>query len=746
MSGWESYQARAPLNDVVLPTPVRPATVCRTQCAALCHVHQPMCRYGPRHGRLVCDLFLSPASIVTIIVPSQELRRLWSHNRPQRNLFPPHPTSHSAILTSHSQTTPVPGHHCLVHPLNTSCDIVPGKMMQAADNGAAFSCPSLTWDLIFRVFEFLPANEVVLICRLACKEVRRRFSQPDYRTARFGLPFPPASCCGAWRPHLRQSLKQLTFCGKLQMLSAAASSGSGVNLELAWDVLCPCLVHGMASGEFWDATDAGAAAVKSGRLHLLPWLLQHGCPLDVRSTLEAAAEHCDLVGLQRVWELLRCGSDPPGRHDATLLGKLACSAARYGRDAMAKLTWLMAMADGSSFYKGPWLLLNAATGAASSGRLPVLQWLLEVALRGGVPMEDLWSRVVDGKARGLILAQALEAGHVAMADWLVEVARYPLPQQEDNQQQEAERELLWAVTAMGGSVDALRWLQRRGVPVDAYALPSAAEFGHLGAVRFLHEECGLGLEHVALCDAAGSRSVPTAQWLLQAGCRMGPRVYEVAAGAGDVAMIRWLVLDAKCPWYTDTYTNIVERWAYEPGSSIDGLKEAVRLLLEAGCPCDAKPGAADGAAATGRLPLLRYLHEDLGVGFGPGTLAAAARGGCEEVLEWLVGAGCRAGEGQFRSHEPYVVAAGNGDMATLGCLRRLGVPWNERMVIWAVEHASMPPLAVRWLVQQGAPLGREAVEKAKARARDEAQWRECAEWLALRWQSAARDGGACYTR
>ncbi len=612
------------------------------------------------------------------------------------------------------------------------------RMMQAEDNCAAVACPSLPMDLICRILESLPPNYLVLICRLVCKELWRRFSQPHHLVARFGLPLPAIAVCGAWLPHLQQSRKQLTFRGKLQMLSAAASSGSEVNLELAWELLSPCIAHGLDSEERSGATDAGTAAVKSGHLYLLPWLLQHGCPLNIHATLAAAAEHCDLAGLQRVWELLGCDPDPPSRHDAWLYDRLAGAAAISGRDTVAKLAWVMAMAEGSRYYKGPRLLLNAVTGAAFAGRLPVLHWLLEVALQRGVPLGELWSCAEDGEERGQALARALGAGHLAVADWLVDEAGYPLPQQEQaqDQDQEEEREHLWGVAAMGGNVDALRWLLLRGVPVDSCALPTAVGFGHLGAVRFLHEECGLGLEHVALWDAAGSRSIPTAQWLLQAGCRMGPRAYEAAARAGDVAMIRWLVLDAKCPWSQGTIAGVIKCWTHEPGNSIDELKAAVRLLVEAGCPCDRMAGAADGAAITGRLPLLRYLHEELGAGFGPGTLTAAAMGGCEAVLEWLMGAGCRAGEEGPRG-DPYVAAAVNGDVATLRCLRRLGVPWGAGVLRGAVDGYSTPPSAVRWLVEQGVPLDREALEKAKDKARWRGErWSECAAWLAARLEAA----------
>lgn len=46
----------------------------------------------------------------------------------------------------------------------------------------------------------------------------------------------------------------------------------------------------------------------------------------------------------------------------------------------------------------------------------------------------------------------------------------------------------------------------------------------------------------------------------------------------------------------------------------------------------------------GDLSLLLYLQQECGVDFDERcTLAAAAHGGCEAVVEWLVGAGCAPG-------------------------------------------------------------------------------------------------------
>ncbi len=132
-------------------------------------------------------------------------------------------------------------------------------------------------------------------------------------------------------------------------------------------------------------------------------------------------------------------------------------------------------------------------------------------------------------------------------------------------------------------------------------------------------------------------------------------------------------------------------------------------MLEAGCPAGGSTILADSigeAANLGLLPLVRHLREVRGVAFAPGTLAAAARGGCVPVVEWLVGAGCTAGAGS--DNDPYVGAAGGedgqgiADVATLSCMRRLGVPWDASVLRWALDEG-VSWRVLRWMVEQGAP-------------------------------------------
>ncbi len=108
-------------------------------------------------------------------------------------------------------------------------------------------------------------------------------------------------------------------------------------------------------------------------------------------------------------------------------------------------------------------------------------------------------------------------------------------------------------------------------------------------------------------------------------------------------------------------------------------------------------------------------------------MEAAVEGGCEALLEWLAGkVGCLASAGVS-----YMPAVRTGDRGTLNALRRLGVPWGAGcMVMWAVGEGCQVPV-LRWLVEQGAPLGsmgylEQAVAAAPRRGRLGA---EAAAWL-----------------
>ncbi len=116
------------------------------------------------------------------------------------------------------------------------------------------------------------------------------------------------------------------------------------------------------------------------------------------------------------------------------------------------------------------------------------------------------------------------------------------------------------------------------------------------------------------------------------------------------------------------------------------------------------------------------------------TLARAAAGGCEPVIEWLVGAGCVRREGAELN--PYLMAGFVGDVDTMSCLRRLGVPWGEDVLGDAVYRFTPLP-SIRWLVEQGAPWDEGIVRFALRETESGGKFEDTVAWflerLASQW-------------
>ncbi len=613
--------------------------------------------------------------------------------------------------------------------------------MEHASNSA--SGLVLPLDLLSRALEFLDANERALNVRLVSKEICERFSGRQHGTARFSLPLPENARNAAWQPHLQQAMKHSTYDNTIKIFSTAASSGCEVNLQLAWGLLRPYLPLA-PDRQLYEVKGAGPAAIKAGHLELLTRIAQLGAPVDTHRTLEAAAKHLDLAGLQAVWEQL--GWEPPANRGQEALCELLMSAGRSSVAAAEKLEWLLSMASGRG-----WLCLSdqvqavaAAAGAAAAGSLPLLTWLRGQSVDWRrVRIED-WEVFYYMEPMAFVISEALLHGHVAVADWLVDEAGITLPHQQEEGQdgagepdgrekdEEGFHDRVWREVAASGNEVVVRWLLARGVPVELAALQAAAEAGQLDMLRFLHKECGLGLPKTVFAEGARSRSLPTMRWLLQAGCPMSPEAYNRAAFAGDAAMVLWLLQEAGCPWsvrpFFDTMPEVIRSWSYS-GSGKEELLQLVRTLVAAGCPHGGERSMT-AAALHGYLPVLRYLHEELGVGFGYGTLAAAAEGGCEAVLEWLVGAGCVVGGGEWG--DPYVCAGFEGNAVALGCLRRLGVPWSVQVLRWAVQRG-VSLSVLRWLVEQGAPWDEGAVVQAVDTARASGVGGDALAWFQARF-------------
>ncbi|KXZ51830.1 hypothetical protein GPECTOR_11g27 [Gonium pectorale] len=233
----------------------------------------------------------------------------------------------------------------------------------------------------------------------------------------------------------------------------------------------------------------------------------------------------------------------------------------------------------------------------------------------------------------------------------------------------------------GEALARLTWLRGRGYPVDIHAVVSAAHCGNTATLRYLLPDVPAGAAHRTenvVGGAAGGGHLAALQALHAAGWPIQPHVQSctiAAARRGHLHVLVWL-LEALGP---EAVTLDAELFSVGAES---GSMELLAWLRQRGCPWDA--GAYSGAAVSG----------------------------CEAALEWLAERACP----MEASGQPYIRACHNGDVATVRCLRRLGVPWGPvgGVFVAAVWGHFLPaPLPMlRWLLEEGCPVDYEAAREA----------------------------------
>ncbi len=606
--------------------------------------------------------------------------------------------------------------------------------------------------LQLRILTLLPPNERALSGRLTCRDAADAFSAAEDRTVSLAHQLPPHAVPWALEAGQRH-VRLLPFRHKFHLLSTAASSGSKVNLGIALKLLQPSifpeLLHSPHCSYCSFTTDPGVAAVKAGHLQLLSWLLSH-CPglLSPGRVLEAAAQHCDLAGLQQVWEALQSwpadsSSGSGGLRAALSQYVLDAAAGSATPDAVAKMEWVLATTAGARCR----LNTRTAIAAARSGDLTRLRWLRE---QGCQLVGGNWNE------HTCFLAEAtLEA-----AQWLVDEAGCGLPRAAagTGQGHLVWGHLLFQVAHGRDGLAKLRWLQGRRPPqlhgdwegensLLVRLVQIAAGAGQLKTVQSLVRELellpdGKGALGVDPNYAAGSGSVPVAAYLHGAGRRFSFYAYMKAAEHGHLAMVRWLAQEAGVSAEGLDLSSFIKLWPECPVARSRGLLQAVQLLVGvAGCRGWDAELALSLAAERGGLALVQYLQElgqqqqvhaqeqqgqgqgQQGQVQGPGQqgqlppvawhdgwmVRDAAEAGCEALLEWWLverHGGCHVeGTSQGLTNSAHLCAAKAADRGTLSALRRLGVPWGtEDVVVRAVGHWCQLPV-LRWLVEQGAPVG-----------------------------------------
>ncbi len=332
-----------------------------------------------------------------------------------------------------------------------------------------------------------------------------------------------------------------------------------------------------------------------------------------------------------------------------------------------------------------------------------------------------------------------------MAQWLVDEAGCELPAAGSTQEWQR---LLTAAASARDALTKLQWLGARGAPPLHEAgfwlpelVPAAVGAGRVDVLQHLRSRPGLTLQQdqwllqVACTSALTAKCIPVLDYLRRAGMELTPVAYARAAGSVD--MVRWLARQVRGGPSTEDLIFLISVWPCVTPLHSRDLLQAVQLLVgQVGCTdWGVQQWQAErvvcSAARRGELALVQYLLQQL-PGYQPGgeVLTAAAEGGCGALLDWLVEQhpGCLAGPWGVPA---YVAPAKNGQRGTLAALRRLGVPWGAEDVVVRAVEAACPVPALRWLVEQGAPLGDgRRLEKAVASAVEQCcMSNEAAAWL-----------------
>ncbi len=246
-----------------------------------------------------------------------------------------------------------------------------------------------------------------------------------------------------------------------------------------------------------------------------------------------------------------------------------------------------------------------------------------------------------------------------------------------------------------------------------------------------------------------SGRIVAARTMLQAGYRPDEDCYYAAATSGHLHCLRWLLLEARpCPFgrYGGSCLSLLAYWPVATTAEQEReALEVLRLLVAAGCT-GGSGILHDAAARRGSLPLLLealrlvppsqdfFTGDGGGGGGGDGGGSSSSGGGSgmglqpcvpASLLPTLAASGCEAalelcvrGLGKSLRFDilgwcccAWAHAAWRGNMATLQCLRRLGVPWDcdrfsrelKAWAPWGYAPSWRAPLTVpvlRWAVEE----------------------------------------------
>jgi hypothetical protein len=355
-----------------------------------------------------------------------------------------------------------------------------------------------------------------------------------------------------------------------------------------------------------------------------------------------------------------------------------------------------------------------ATGAAESGRLSTLQCahslekcplpnnIAAIAARLGDIAMLAWLLSIGHKLQGGTMKAALAAGNINVLDFLHEKECQLDGFAYDNAANAEVAQWLYVRKGMSGRVE----LQRANY--------TAAEQGKLDILHWTREK-NVPYTNVTMryAASAGTKAIPTMQYLLSEGCIMDTDdCYSAAVTQGSVDVLEWLTQEHNATFSEDSLEVAASEghinvciYLRQQGCAWDAAActaaascehfDALKWLVEQGCPLEAD--ACTSAARSDTLDMLKFLRLH-NCPWNASTFTAAVWHENMVVLEWL-----------FEQHCPWSVAtlAAANSLSSVQWLHQRGCPWDASVSTAAASKCNLDIL--QWLYSNGCDLDTEAL-------------------------------------
>lgn len=464
-------------------------------------------------------------------------------------------------------------------------------------------CTSLPDDILFKIFDNLTTNEKACTIKCVSKQTYSHYKGVNHIDL---LKYLPEYVNPNTLVLDRTALKQYSFKQKLLALTAAAKTGKLANVCMVWSLLEPCLTPDFQWPKQY--TDPGSAACCAGAWSIVPWMLENNVPIDIQRTLEASACFCSLLDLKDAYSLLGTYLVDSVRDTHICAGAAGSSTS----DAYDKLKWIDTRVTG-------WHL-GACVEAIRTGNLERVQWVYQ-RKSWVLPQTSL-------------VIKALDYGNMEVVEWIHAHCTEAKP---------------WSshlsnliLIAASRKISTLEWALGQGLQVTPEALRAAARHGSVDAVRFLYEDCNIHLTSSVFNEACMSGNIQLCEYLVKQGCPMHVDAYRTPGASDDLAMVTWLLDVAKCHRtniFSNAPMNVILHILTAATLSARDVRciDVVKRLVAAGTTidCHCQP-SLNAAAQIGSIELVEYIHS-LGGKCNDDTLSYAVRGGCEAVLDWVLG-------------------------------------------------------------------------------------------------------------